>query len=123
MTVDELIAHHLKQTNHYSSMMSGNKGALPGSLAPGHHAGSTYPQQGVDKMAAATRIYVVRQVGTDTIRLIRGVQKNSVRSFAARDAFDVEVASQDALVQHIAAGVRVEDSSDAGDEPEQSALA
>ena len=56
-----------------------------------------------------TRIYRVKNIATGQTRLIRGITKASVRGFAARDLFDIAVASQDDLVQAITAGTKVED--------------
>lgn len=58
-----------------------------------------------------TRIYRVTENGSGAVRLIRGVTKAGVRAFAARDAFTVEVASQDDLVNLVANGAKVEETS------------
>lgn len=56
-----------------------------------------------------TRIYRVTENGSGAVRLIRGTTKAGVRAFAARDAFTVEVASQDDLVNLVAQGKKVEE--------------
>lgn len=60
-----------------------------------------------------TRIYAVTH--GDTTRLIRAVNAQQATRFAAQGLFEVKVATQDALVELIAAGVKVESATEAKD--------
>ena len=63
-------------------------------------------------MTAPTRIYAVTNKETGFEHLIRAANRGEAIRHAARNQFSVEVATQDQLVELVAAGVKVEDSSD-----------
>jgi hypothetical protein len=70
-------------------------------------------------MAVPTRVYRVTEVATHNVRLVRGPTKAQVRAYASRNAFDVEVASQNELIALLQSGVKVEDAALATQETEQ----
>lgn len=56
-----------------------------------------------------TRIYIVRESGTDTPLLIRATSQAQAIRHASRTIFTAEVATQDDIVTAMQAGVTVED--------------
>lgn len=71
-------------------------------------------------MATTTprRVYAVHHAATGTTRLVRAVNVAAAIRHVVRTAYAVEVASQDALIELLTAGTRVEDAG-ADDEPAQ----
>ena len=63
-------------------------------------------------MTAPTRIYAVTNRETGFEHLIRATNQAQAVRHAARNQFTVDVATQDQLVELVAAGVKVEDSSE-----------
>jgi hypothetical protein len=58
---------------------------------------------------AAKRIYEVKNKETGVCRLVRASSRAQAVGHVARNSFDVEVASQDTLVNVVGMGVKVED--------------
>ena len=57
---------------------------------------------------SSTRVYVVREVGNNTERLIRATYRATAVRHAAQDKFSARKATHDDLERLITAGVRVE---------------
>lgn len=58
----------------------------------------------------ANRIYIVTQKGAQPARLVRAGNRAQAINFVARDTLSAEVADQDALVEAITMGIKIEDS-------------
>jgi hypothetical protein len=67
-----------------------------------------------------TRVYLVTEKGSDSVRLIRATHASTAIRHAAGTRFDAHRATHDELEKHIVAGVRVEFASDLA--PEQMQL-
>lgn len=61
---------------------------------------------------ATTRVYVVKQAGQDTPRLVRATFRSVAVRHVAQDHFSARMATHDDLEKWITAGVRVEQASD-----------
>lgn len=64
-----------------------------------------------------TRVYLVREVGTGTERLVRATVLTVAIRHAARDRFTAHKATHDELERLITAGVRVEQAIEPAPEP------
>ena len=58
---------------------------------------------------SADRVYLVEHDQSKGVRLVRATNKAQALRFVAEPQFLVEVASQDSLIDHVKAGVEVED--------------
>jgi len=59
-------------------------------------------------MAATTRIYIVFDKATSDVRLVRATHPSHALQHVARDTFSSRVATQDDLIDALAAGVHIE---------------
>lgn len=59
-------------------------------------------------MAAATRIYTICNNATGVVRLVRATHPSHALQHVARDTFSSRVATQDDLIDALAAGVQIE---------------
>jgi len=65
---------------------------------------------------AATRVYTVTNKATGEQMLVRSVSRASARSTALRDAYAVELASQEDLIALVGKGVQVIEAQSEADE-------